>query len=295
VGPRAHVALFKTLSAVMERLPERLDVWIGRHVSLVVGRRSLEARRALSSNLARALAAPGAVPDPALLDRFVERGFDGYGRYWAEGAKLPAIAVKTVVDRFTIAEGIEHLHAAKAAGRGIVMALPHMGSWEWGGAFLAQVGFPMTAVAEVLEPPELFEWFTKKRAAMGISIAPLDEHAGTTMLTTLNAGGVVGLLCDRDILDNGLAVDFFGQRLTMPAGPATLALRTGAMLVAAACYAGPGRDHYAVVTPPIDTSRTGRLREDVTRVTQLLSHELEGLIRRAPDQWHVLQDRFGTA
>jgi KDO2-lipid IV(A) lauroyltransferase len=123
----------------------------------------------------------------------------------------------------------------------------------------------------------------------------LDDHAGTTMLAALNSGGVVGLLCDRDILDNGLPVDFFGQRLTLPAGPATLALRTGAMLVAAACYTGPGRDHYAVVSPPIDTARTGRLRQDVNRVTELLALELEGLIRRAPEQWHVLQDRFGTA
>lgn len=295
MGPRAHVALFKTLGAVSEALPERVDVWIGRHAARIVGRFSAGARAALSANLSRALAAPGAVPDPELLERFVERGFDSYGQYWAEGAKLPAIRSTTVASRFTIAEGQEHLDAAKAAGQGLVMALPHVGSWEWGGAFLAQIGMPMTAVAEVLDPPELFEWFTRKRASMGISIVPLDDHAGTTMLTTLNSGGVVGLLCDRDILDNGLPVDFFGQRLTLPAGPATLALRTGAMLVAAACYAGPGRDHYAVVSPPIDTCRTGRLRVDVNRVTELLALELEGLIRRAPEQWHVLQDRFGAA
>jgi len=65
-----------------------------------------------------------------------------------------------------------------------------------------------------------------------------------------------------------------------------------AALVAAACYSGPGRDHFAVVTAPIPAERQGRLREDVTSVTQLLAHELEGLIRRAPEQWHVLQPRF---
>jgi KDO2-lipid IV(A) lauroyltransferase len=81
----------------------------------------------------------------------------------------------------------------------------------------------------------------------------------------------------------------------MPAGPATLALRTGATLVAAACYAGPGRDHFAVVTPPVEVARTARLREDVTRVTQLIARELEGLIRRAPEQWHVLQPRFTSS
>jgi phosphatidylinositol dimannoside acyltransferase len=62
--------------------------------------------------------------------------------------------------------------------------------------------------------------------------------------------------------------------------------------VAAACYSGPGEDHFAVITKPIDTTRTGRLREDVTRVTQLVANDLEGLIRRAPEQWHILQPRF---
>jgi KDO2-lipid IV(A) lauroyltransferase len=66
-------------------------------------------------------------------------------------------------------------------------------------------------------------------------------------------------------------------------------------LVAAACYSGPGRDHHAVVTPPIDTTRTSaRLRDDVRRITQDVTRELEHLIRRAPEQWHVLQPRFDS-
>ena len=105
---------------------------------------------------------------------------------------------------------------------------------------------------------------------------------------------MVGLLCDRDLQDNGIEVEFFGEMVSIPAGPATLALRTGATLVACACYSGPGDDHYAVVTPPIEAVRQGKLREDVTRVTQQVAYELEGLIRRAPEQWHVLQPRFNS-
>jgi KDO2-lipid IV(A) lauroyltransferase len=112
------------------------------------------------------------------------------------------------------------------------------------------------------------------------------------LLHTLNDNGVVGLLCDRDLQENGIEVEFFGEMVRIPAGPATLALRTGATLVAAACYSGPGREHFAVVTPPILAQREGRLREDVTRVTQGVAVALEGLIRRAPEQWHVLQPRF---
>jgi phosphatidylinositol dimannoside acyltransferase len=293
VAGASRVALYRTLGALAEALPESFDVAVGRRAATIVGRRTARQRAKLSANLSRALYAPGERPDPALVERFAERAFDSYGRYWAEGAKLPAIPPATIVDRFVVDEGAEHLAAAKAAGRGLVIALPHVGSWEWGGAYLAQVGLAMTAVAEVLEPPALFEWFRAKRAAMGITIAPLDEHAGTTMLTTLRAGGVVGLLVDRDIVGTGIDVVFFGERVTMPAGPATLALRTGAALVAAACYSGPGDDHHATVVA-IDARRRAGLREDVARVTQQLASELEGLIRRAPEQWHVLEDRFAA-
>ena len=292
MASQARAALFKTIGAVLERLPERVDVGLARTLALTVGRRTKAARQHLRTNLAHALAANGDTVEPALLDSFVDRGFASYGQYWAESAKLPALSKKTITSRFIIAEGLEHLLAAKSLGKGIVIALPHIGSWEWGGSFLASLEMPMTAVAEELEPRELFEWFRAKRRAIGINIEPLNAHAGTVLLQTLREGGVVGLMCDRDIQDNGIPVEFFGERVTIPAGPATLALRTGAALVVAACYSGPGRDHFAVVNPPIGTERTARLRDDVARVTQAIAVELEGLIRRAPEQWHVLQPRF---
>ena len=295
MASQARVALFKTLSTVLERLPERVDVGLARALAVTVGRRAKGARQHLRTNVAHALATAGTTVEPALLERFVDRGFASYGQYWAESAKLPALSAKTITSRFIIAEGLEHLLTGRARGKGIVIALPHIGSWEWGGSFLASLDMPMTAVAEELEPRELFEWFKAKRQAIGINIEPLDAHAGTVLLQTLRDGKVVGLLCDRDIQDNGIMVDFFGERVTIPAGPATLALRTGATLVAAACYSGPGRDHFAVVTAPIETERTARLRDDVARVTQAIAGELEGLIRRAPEQWHVLQPRFSES
>lgn len=288
----------KSLGALLEVLPERVDVALARRLARRLGPRNSSARLNLERNLTHALFEERHVgsrsSDEALLARFVDRAFASYGQYWAEGAKLPGLSQGVIDDRFTISEGMEHLVAAREARRGLVVALPHVGSWEWGGSFLNSLGLGMTAIAEELEPPDLFEWFKKKREAIGIRIEPLNEHAGTVMLELLRGGGVAGLLCDRDLQGNGVEVEFFGERVTMPAGPATLALRSGATLVAAACYSGPGRDHHAVVTAPIDTTRQGKLRADVTRVTQLVAHELEGLIARAPEQWHVLQPLFAA-
>ena len=292
--PRVKVALYKSLGTFLEFLPERVDVAVARWLGVTLGMRSA-ARTHLQNNLARVLAGPESSLDPALLQRYVRRGFANYGQYWAEGAKLPALSQRVIASRFRIAEGLEYLEDAFAQGRGVVIALPHVGSWEWGGSFIASLGMPMTAIAEEISPPELFEWFKSKREAIGIHVEGLNTHASTRLLNVLKDGGVVGLLCDRDIQGGGVEVQFFGSPVTLPGGPATLALRTGAALVAAACYTGPGRDHFAVVTPPIRAQREGRLRDDVTRVTEMVAQELEGLIRRAPEQWHVLEERFGAS
>ena len=127
---------------------------------------------------------------------------------------------------------------------------------------------------------------------MGLTIVPLGQESGGTVLRTLRQGGLVGLLCDRDIVGNGVEVEFFGEKTTFPAGPATLALRTGAALVAAAVYSGPGRSHTGVISAPFDTGRTGRLRQDVARITQAIADEFEQLIRRAPEQWHMYQPNW---
>lgn len=287
----AVARLYVLAGRILEVVPERVDVALARRLGVTLGLRS-SSRVHLENNLARVLGAPEEVVDTQLRDRFVRRGFANYGQYWAEGAKLPALSRRTITSRFRIGEGLEHLEDAFALNQGVVIALPHVGSWEWGGSFISSLGMPMTAVAEELDPPELFEWFKSKREAIGIRIEGLNSQTSGKLLSVLRDGGVVGLLCDRDVAGGGVEVEFFASRVTLPGGPATLALRTGAALVAAACYTGPGRDHFAVVTPPIPAVREGRLRDDVTRVTQLVARELEGLIRRAPEQWHVLEDRF---
>ncbi|MHB8682109.1 MAG: phosphatidylinositol mannoside acyltransferase [Acidimicrobiales bacterium] len=224
--------------------------------------------------------------------RWIRRAFRAYARYWLEGARIPTTPTAVVEARMTVERGWDEFTAAMAAGNGVIMALPHVGSWEWGGAYLAAKGYPMTAVAELLEPPELYEWFVSERKRMGLTILPLGPEAGGALLRTLRDGGLVGLLCDRDVGGGGVEVEFFGERTTLPAGPATLALRTGAALMPTAVYSGPGPGHTGVILPAVDTTRQGGLRHDVQRVTQEVARGLEVLIRRAPEQWHLFQPNW---
>jgi KDO2-lipid IV(A) lauroyltransferase len=188
--------------------------------------------------------------------------------------------------------GLEHLEAARDAGKGIVIALPHVGSWEWGGAWLALEGLPMTAVMERLEPEQLFEWFVAQRAAMGLTAVPMGDGSAPAMLRAIKAGEVAGLVSDRDLAGNGVPVTFFGERTTLPGGAATLALRTGAALLPSVVYSGPGNWHTGVVHEPLDTTRRGSLRSDVARLTQELADIFEGFIRRQPEQWHLYQPNW---
>jgi phosphatidylinositol dimannoside acyltransferase len=294
LGARAIYLTYRALGAGMQSLPEPAAAAAAAVAGEALARTRPAVRAIRARNLERVLSStsPGVAPDPAVVDRWVRRSFRAYARYWLEGARLPATGRDEVLRRMYIERGYEHLKRGMAEGRGVVMVLPHVGSWEWGGYFLAEEGYPMTTVAERIEPPELFDWFIEQRRLMGLTVVPLGQGSSATVLKALRSGLLVGLLADRDIDGSGVEVELFGETTTLPAGPATLALRTGATLVTAAVYSGPGRDHTGVIGPPIDATREGSLRSDVARVTQMIAHELEGLIRRAPEQWHLFQPNW---
>jgi KDO2-lipid IV(A) lauroyltransferase len=225
------------------------------------------------------------------LDDAVDAVFRSYADYWIESFRLPGTPA-AALDAGIVTEGFEHLRRAYDAGDGVVVAMPHLGAWEWSAFWLtACQDVLVTTVAEALDPPELTEWFVALRERMGMEIVTLGPESGQRVIKALAAGRLLSLVCDRDIGGGGVEVEFFGERTTLPAGPATLALRSGAPLMAATCFF-EGDGHRGVVRPPIDTTRQGKLREDVARITQVLAHELEELIRLAPEQWHLLQPNW---
>ncbi len=292
---KARYLVYRGLGDAMGNIPAPFAYGAAEAVSRVMAWRGGPALEMNQRHMRRILmseCAEGVEPDPALVRRWSKRTFSSYARYWADGARLPYVDEAGVRARFRLEEGDEHLRAAFSLGRGIVMALPHVGSWEWGGAWLALEGMPMAAVVERLEPEELFEWFVAQRDAMGLTAVPLGEGSSQGMLRALKEGKVAGLVSDRDLIGNGVEVEFFGERTTLPGGAATLALRTGAPLLPVCVYAGPGDWHTGVVHAPIDTSRRGSLRQDVTRVTQELAVVFEHDILCRPEQWHLYQPNW---
>lgn len=234
--------------------------------------------------------------DPSLsgfaLRRASQRAFDSYLRYYAESFRLPSLS-RRYVDRMFTVDGYDNIEQGLDAGRGVILALPHLGGWEWAGRWMGDKGHRLTVVVEPLEPVELFEWFVGLRRDLGMNVVPLGPSAAGEVAAALSRNEVVCLLCDRDIGGNGIPVEFFGEVTTLPAGPAMLGLRTGAAVLPTAVYFTDRVDgHHGVVRPPLKLERSGRLRDDVTSGTALLADELEMLIRRAPDQWHLFQPNW---
>ena len=225
--------------------------------------------------------------------RLTQQVFDSYARYYLESFRLPTLTNAQVAASFTVEGYYENMLPALDRGKGVILALPHLGGWEWAGRWAADLGNKMTVVVEPIQPPELFEWFADLRRKFGMTVIPLGPDAGPAVLKSLRNNEVLCLLSDRDITGGGIEVEFFGERTKLPAGPATLALRTGAALLPTAAYfTDRGVGHHGVIGAPMNCERHGKLREDVQRITQDLAYELELLIRRAPEQWHLLQPNW---
>lgn len=217
-------------------------------------------------------------------EQAIRDAFASYARYWMESLRLPSMNPADVDAAFTI-EGLEHIRDALDAGNGAILALPHVGGWEVGGSWFVRQGFPLTVVVEALKPPELFQWFVDLRQSQGFRVIPLNRAAGMSVVRALRANQIVALVSDRDIAGGGVEVEFFGERTTLPAGPATLASRLGVPLLPTAVYFR-GAGHHAVVRSPVS------LEGGVAAITQALASEMEDLIRAAPEQWHLFQPNW---
>jgi len=211
-----------------------------------------------------------------------------YARYWLEAFRLPAMKDDQRLDA-RLAAGVvgrEHLDASLATGRGVILALPHSGNWDMAGTFLVRHYGQFTTVAERLKPEVLFTAFVEFRESLGFEVLPLTggRPAFPRLREVLEGGGIVCLLGERDLTDRGIAVDFFGEETTMPAGPAQLAVATGAALHAVHCWFEEDGWGFSV-SEEIAV-------DDVGATTQRLADRFAVNIARHPADWHMLQPQW---
>ncbi|MDP7721115.1 phosphatidylinositol mannoside acyltransferase [Mycobacterium sp. TY814] len=240
----------------------------------------------LRKNLARVTG----VPPARVPDSLMRASLASYARYWREAFRLPTMDLQELTRQLDSGtHGQDNLNGGLAAGRGVVLALPHSGNWDMNGVWLAQTYSTFATVAERLKPESLYQRFIDYRETLGFEVIP---HTGgkrppfEVLCDRLRSNQIVALMAERDLTRTGVEVEFFGEPTRMPAGPAKLAIETGAALLPSHCwFSGDGWE--CKMQEPLDCSSG-----DVGAITQALADEFARNIAAHPADWHMLQPQW---
>ena len=241
----------------------------------------------LRKNLARVIG----VPPAEVPDALMRASLESYGRYWREAFRLPKMDHRVLaLELDKVFRGVHNLEAAAAAGRGVVFALPHSGNWDMAGVWLVHTHGTFTTVAERLQPESLYRRFIDYREGLGFEVLPLsggDRPAFEVLCERLRDGGLVCLMADRDLTRTGVEVDFFGEPTRLPAGPAKLAIATGAALLPTHCWFEENGGWGCWIQAPLDCTSG-----DVGVITQALADRFATNIAAYPADWHMMQPQW---
>lgn len=283
LGPASVYFGFRIAAALAESSPEKLASWMAKSGGRVAHRLAKGKREIVRKNLRRV------VGDGPELDRVVKEAFDSYARYWLEtfrAGRYSASDLRSMVR----CDSTDVLERALSSRRGVVIATAHFGFYDLGVAWLGVSGYPLTTVAEVLRPRALYEWFTSIRKERGIDVIPATpkQDALEAQMEVLERGGGLALLSDRNLGRRGVWAELFGEKTTLPAGPPLLVARTQAVLISGAMRSVDGG--YQLDFSEIPYELTGDPEVDVGSVAQSIAGAVEGIVSKAPEQWHL----FGT-
>ncbi len=220
------------------------------------------------------------------LRTLAKAGMRSYLRYWCDTFRSPDWDTTRIQSSVTVNDA-ELLLEPVRSKRGVVVALPHAGNWDHAGSFFCSQGIPLVTVVERLKPERLFQKFLEYRQAIGMEALPLDGRVMGTLASRLREGKLVALVADRDLSRSGIDVKFFDGTARMPAGPALLALRTGADLITAFVSYTQSGIHIEFRKVEIATGETES--EQVAKTVQLCADNFAAGITEYPQDWHMLQ------
>lgn len=187
-------------------------------------------------------------------------------------------------------QGLEHLQAALAQGRGAILVTAHFGNWELMGAMLGAYGLPLTVIARDSQERLTASLINRARESHGTEVLARDD--ARSMLRALRANRILGILPDQHAADNSIIVEFLGRPAATAVGVATLAARTGAPVVPGFCIRRPDGRFDAVFYPPLALTDSGDREADIRANTILVNQVLEAQIRAHPEQWLWLHRRW---
>ena len=267
---------------ILRWLPENFVYARANAVADYLVKRNGKSVARLRSNLARTQPNITALD----LDLLVYSGMRSALRYWCDTFRFPDWSRERILGTVTFNDE-SILMDAVAAGNGAIVTLPHCGNYDHAAAYFCARGAKIVTVAEHLKPEKLFKKFMQYRSDFGMESLPLDGRVIPTLMQRIRTGCVIALAADRDLSKSGIDVNFFGGPARMPAGPALLAIRTGAPLISAYVSYTPTGIHidFTRMQTPTEGTETARVAALVQKSADLFA---EG-IAKYPQDWHMMQ------
>lgn len=280
--------LIKAFSGIICGLPwtirRNLGICIGRLCwPLVPAKR----RKMATDNISRALGI-----DEKQAANIAKASAIRFGPMFMEVFHMPKLN-KDNINQYVTLSGSEHLKAALALGRGAVLATAHSGNWELLGAALAMHGFPLVAVVQRQTNAAMDAFINEYRTQAGMHVTY--KQGVREMIKLLGTGKIIGLLMDQDNHEDGVFVEFFGRMASTPQGAAALARLNNAPIVPAFITENSNGTHTAIIHPPVFVEKSEDRAEDIRRTIQELTQIIEQHIRKYPNEWFWLHNRWKTA
>lgn len=222
-----------------------------------------------------------AADDPRALERMVRRAYRHAARYYLEVARTPALRPADLDERLVL-ETPDTVTAA-FDGPAVIFVGLHFGALELPALYLASRVGGAVAPMQTIDDAGLQDWFVRTRGAAGVRIVGLRE-ARRELMGALRDGTSVGLVGDRDLTGGGTPTMLFGERASLPLGPAMLAVESGARpFVVGVRRIDGGR--YVGRLEPVAVPPDGTRRERVTATQDAVARAFERIVEDAPEQW----------
>lgn len=288
LGARLQFRAWQLATALLTRLPVRAGYSVARVIGTLGYYLWPRGRKAMHRNYRRVM--PAASRDE--IRRTARSSLVNYCCYLVDFIRFPTLTPEQIRTAVGTPERFADLDRALQCGKGAVIVCLHFGNWDLGAGATAARGYPLAVVAETFSDPRLDAMIVNARTRLGMSVLKM-ERAGPSLIRTLQRNGLLALLIDRPLSGDGVRVNFFGAPVEVPAGPARLALRTGAAVVVTAFpRLAPNGLEVDTLTDFEVATPTGRTDDDVVRLTQRIMEAAERFIRQHPDQWYMFREMW---
>ena len=264
--------------------PLRFAYWVSSRIAelhYVFDRRG---REAVKRNLRRVLGNA----DETMIRYEARWTFRHFSKFLSEFFRFNRLGSE-FVKKHVLMEGMEGVAKAVEEGKGVILVTGHIGNWELGSLILSELGYRVTSVALFEKNERVSRLLNRHRAQRGVEILPAGGFL-RGCYRALRDGRIVALLGDRDVTGGGIEVDFFGQPVSLPQGPARLSVRTGAPIIVGALLRRPNDSWHCVVSDPIYPDTGIDQDEAVRSLMEEYVPKLENIIRWHPCQWSIFYD-----